>query len=830
MRSPNGTPPTARYITAGSLVLLCALCGRAAAGGPFIVEDGRARAAIVIAGNPPRSTRLAAAELQRHIEKISGARLPIATDPGGDLPVRIYVGRSPATERLGISDENLHYGAYRIVSGKDRLVLIGRDDDFTPVEPWPRSHGHWISGKVHAQWDAITGAVWGNPMARLHKNYTGRAWDFDTPASERGVKSGALHVWAYDERGSFNAVCGFLRDLGVRWYLPGERGTVVPSRRSIRLPAVDRTVRPDFPVRRFNFRFGVQDRAVGLWAMHLGVRDPFGLQVAHGLATMTHRKEMLAAHPEYYALYGGKRHNRPGRRLNQLCLSSPGLFDETVRYVRTVYDHYGLETVSVMPPDGFTAMCQCPRCAGKDTPDRGARGRLSDYVWNFVDRVARETGKTHPDRKVLCCAYGAYKLPPLKIEKLQPNVRVCIVGGRRPRESKPAQREEVRALRRAWLEKTGNRILIFENYPFTGRGWYLPSYLPRVIGRSVNAVKGISRGEDIWLTVGRDFDAPGFNHVNVYFTTRMYWGGPHRDPGALFAEYCRLFYGPAAEEMKAFLTFCEEHWQEMRTEKEPVDKALALFDAARKKVQPESVYHKRLALVDEYLAALRSRSRQLAVERGPVPELRFARAATGIRIDGIPDEPFWEDAPYHARGRLRELQTGRRPTFGTTFKAAWGRDGCIYFAVRCRERAGDPVNIGTKKDDDPAIWYGDVVEILLETDAHSYYQVAINPAGAVADLDRGASRDRWYRWDAQATVATRVGEDYWTAEVRIPVAPDANDPLHQVVGRKPVSDLPWYFNVCRQRTRETGVEHAAFSPTGKKTFHEKLKFARLYVK
>jgi hypothetical protein len=28
------------------------------------------------------------------------------------------------------------------------------------------------------------------------------------------------------------------------------------------------------------------------------------------------------------------------------------------------------------------------------------------------------------------------------------------------------------------------------------------------------------------------------------------------------------------------------------------------------------------------------------------------------------------------------------------------------------------------------------VELLLETPMHSYYQIAINPAGAVCDLDR----------------------------------------------------------------------------------------------
>ncbi|MCA9118203.1 MAG: carbohydrate-binding family 9-like protein, partial [Planctomycetaceae bacterium] len=179
-------------------------------------------------------------------------------------------------------------------------------------------------------------------------------------------------------------------------------------------------------------------------------------------------------------------------------------------------------------------------------------------------------------------------------------------------------------------------------------------------------------------------------------------------------------------------------------------------------------------------------------------------------------------------GSLRELQTGRAPSYGTTFKAAWGEDGNLYFAIRCDEPAGGKLNIGTTRREDQAIWYGDVVEILLETDSHSYYQLAVNPAGALIDLDRGAARSAWFGWDSQAEVATQIADDHWTVEIRIPVVQDENDPLHQVVGRKPSSSLPWHFNVCRQRIRDNGSELSAFSPTGTSAFHKTLKFGQLY--
>ncbi|MFO8013476.1 MAG: DUF4838 domain-containing protein [Phycisphaerae bacterium] len=815
-------------MTRWAALLFLLSCGTAL-GEAYLVEDGQARAEIIIARAPPRTVRLAARELQAYLAKISGARLPIATAPSGKAPVKVYVGRSRHTDDLAISAENLKDGAYRIISGDDWLVLIGRDTDFTPIEPWARSHSHWASGKVLAEWDALTGARWGNPMSRMYKEYSGRAHDLGKPPSERVDQRDTVHVWSFDERGSFNAVCGFLRRLGVRWYMPGDLGEVVPARSTIPLPEVDETVRPDFAMRRFNVRFRIQPREVSMWFMRLGVRDPYGVQVAHGLATLTDRREMMDAHPEYYALYGGKRDTRLEQKNNQLCLSSAGLFEETVGYVRALFDHYKMDVASVMPPDGFTAMCQCPLCKGKDTPDRGYRGRLSDYVWDFVNRVAKEVARTHPGKKVLCCAYGAYQQPPLAIEKLEPNVRVCIVGGRRPTADRPEEREAIRNLRRAWLEKTANRILIFENYPFTNRGWYLPAYQPHVLGESINAVKGICEGEDIWLSLTHNLHTPGYNHFPVYFTARMYWGGKERDVDALFNEYCRLFYGPAENEMKAFFAYCEANWRDMAKEKPKADRALALFAAAQAKADADAVYGRRLAVVADFLQALKDRSAQLAKarERADVRKMRMWRKADSVRIDGRLDDEFWRTCPRRAEGHLKDLRTGRKPALATSFKVAWGREA-VYFAIRCRDRKGDPVNIATKRHDDPALWMGDCVEILLETEQHAYYQIAVNPAGAVCDLDRGAPRDGWYQWSAQAEVATHVGEDGWTVEVRIPVVAESNDPLHQVVGRKPLKSLPWYFNVCRQRVREDGTERSAFSPTGEKTFHVPRKFARLY--
>lgn len=815
---------TRLFITLLSLFFALSIC---AADSPLIVEEGIAKAEIVISETPTRMQRVAADEFRKQVEKISGTRLPIVTKPSEEA-VKIYVGES---ELNPVSADGLEAGAYRIKTGSNWMSLIGDDTDFEPTHPFARSNSD--IPRAQAEWEKIVGAPYGMPSKGLYKNRLRLPGETGKPDGVPTAKNERLEIWGLDERGSFNAVCDYFRKLGARWYLPGDLGEVLPEMSSIPLSEIDETVMPDFPLRQFNFRFSTAGYDTSMWAMRLGIRNDEKLQVAHGMAGMTNHEEVFAKHPEWFALYGGKRDFKASDSKCQLCYSQEGLLEETVRYARTLLDTYPFECVSIMPPDGYTAICQCEDCKGKDSPERHERGRLSNHVWGFVNRVAKEIAKSHPDRKVLNAAYGVYTLPPDNIEKLEPNVLVCIVGGRRPINKAGYKGEGEAApevLRAGWAEKTDNPIIFFENYPFVDRGWYLPSFAPKSLVETVNATKGISMGEDIWLSAGRDFATRGigFNHFLVYFTARSYWTGKEAQGDSMFREYCRLFYGPAEVEMRDFFHYCEENWSAMAEEKDKADAVLDLFAKAQSKVDKESVYGQRIGLMDEFLEGLRMKSSQLGQKRGPVPMVRMIGDAEGIVIDGKFDEEYWQKIPTASTGRLYELQTGQRPTFGTSFKSGWqGSD--LFFAIRCDEMSGDsPVDAATQ-DDDTALWHGDAIELLIATETHSYYQIAISPGGKVVDLDRGASKSDRLRWDAKAEVATQVHDDHWTLEIRIPVTQDENDPYHQVVGRKPILSLPWHINICRQRIRDDGQELSAFSPTGTKGFHEPLKFGRFYA-
>jgi Domain of unknown function (DUF4838) len=781
----------------------------AALGAPFIVKDGKANAEIIIAEKPARAAKLGAQELQTYLQKISGAKLEIVTKPTGK-PVKIYVGQSAHAPKIDVpkSDD----GAYRIASGDDWLALMGYDEDFVPIEPWARNLTHWKKEKIH-EWDKLTGAKWSNPMA---------TWMSRNHHKELGI-------WRFDKYGSQSAVYAFLRHLGVRWYMPGELGEIVPRSATIELPKLNQTVRPDFQIRTMNFaRYHTADADTALYDRRLGTNRVFSL-MHHGIRYVTERQDQKKAHPEFFRVINGKRVNK-GKKANA-CLSSEGLFKENVRFVQTIFDLYDAPVVSVMPHDGFTQICECPKCKGQATLDRTYSGWYSDYVWNYVCRIAKELAKTHPNKKIMCGAYSTYQLPPLKIDKLPSNVLVQITNGRPRWEMDDATHNRLAKLRKAWAAKTSNKLSISMNYPFTQRGEFRPCYFPHVIARSLKDTNGTVWREDLWLPEKRGMHKPGVNHLNAYVLSEFLWD-TDQDVDALLAEYYRLFYGPAEKEMKAFIEYCEMNFAELTKSKEKATRALELFDTAKKRVGPDSVYGKRIALVDDYLNDLRKRRGQLSRGRGPVPEFRaynfdnpkWNDAKKTFKLDGKLDEKFW-----FMRGQLKELVTGKNPKFRTRLQAVCGKDA-LYLGILCRDEEGKPAMITGTKNGDPAIWNGDHIEILIETDSHSYYQIVVNPAGLVVDLDRGAPKRHWFQWASKAEVGAHVGKDFWSLEVRIPYTSDTADPLHLVVGRKPKKDMPWYFNICRKRVRGESVELSAFSPTGVKKFHDVMKFGKLYAK
>ena len=288
--------------------------------------------------------------------------------------------------------------------------------------------------------------------------------------------------------------------------------------------------------------------------------------------------------------------------------------------------------------------------------------------------------------------------------------------------------------------------------------------------------------------------------------------------------YC--FYGPAANAMKAFMDYSKATGSLMGKDAESLDKGLELLAVARK-AAGDTIYGKRIDMAAESLALFKEGREQMIATRKSTPQaLAVERKGAELKLDGNLDKPFWKGAPVYD---LKDLVTGKSPVSKTTFQVAWS-DGNLVFGIRCADADMNNLSISTMKHGDEKIYSDDEIELFLETPAHAYYQITINAAGALIDLDRDRGRPQWA---SEAVSAVYRGADFWSLEIRIPTTCETPggglDRRKRVEGKKPDAAAPWYFNVCRQRVRGKMMEHSAFSPTVTGGFAVPSKFGKLIV-
>ena len=93
----------------------------------MLVRDGQPAATIVTAAAATDAAAFAAQELQYHVQKITGATLPIKSDGEKVEGPRILVGPSAATAQLGLEESQFKDQEYLIRFVDNTLILLGKD-------------------------------------------------------------------------------------------------------------------------------------------------------------------------------------------------------------------------------------------------------------------------------------------------------------------------------------------------------------------------------------------------------------------------------------------------------------------------------------------------------------------------------------------------------------------------------------------------------------------------------------------------------------------------------------------------------------------------------
>ena len=718
------------------IIALCLLLAPACSMATVLVRDGRPAATIVLAPTAPDSVRYAAEELQRYLEQVSGARLPIRTSAASGAC--LYVGESAATRKLGLSVRGLKPDGFRVASGPNWVAVVGRDYAGPP-----------ISG-IRNPWRAVE------------------------------VVNDKLKLGAFGEAGTLYGAYRLLEEVcGIRWYMPGDLGTVIPKRRTINTGKISLSVSPDFEYRYPWFCNFAESEADARWFRRAGFGAPAPAQCIDSFAMFLKHKE---AHPEYFALIGGQRDFTNLSCITgggNLCLSNPGLVRQCVADIRDYFRaNPSQSTFPLSPNDGMTKVCECPDCRKQVDPGQGEAGRFSNVVWSFIDKVARGVAKACPGKFVGAIAYERYNTPPTRIARLSPNIAVMICQSRSSFVD-PKRRAEARRAIDGWRTRA-TRVYLWEYYLFSWppmRGF--PVFFPHLLARDLASLKGVSRGEFIEAESGvggtSGMDCPGMAHVNLYLTARLMWRAD-QSVDALLEEYYSAFYGPARKPMKAFWTAAEEAWTARGASGNPINiytrsdlaRLASCLDQAVAATPEGSDYRKRVELIrDEFAPARRKLSNALVVNP---PKLSLKGPGPAVRIDGLLDDEAWSDAePFSF-----VTNDGEAAPHKSWGYAAWDPEGLVLAFSNYDPEMGKLTARATRRDQDyaPGMWDDDSVEIFLSPDPAkraSYRQFIINADGLIWDArTRDGAPGMDLAWNSSAVAVTRREPNRWVLEVRIP--------------------------------------------------------------
>ncbi|MBT4814190.1 MAG: DUF4838 domain-containing protein [Lentisphaerae bacterium] len=599
------------------------------------------------------------------------------------------------------------------------------------------------------------------------------------------------------------------RAAGVRWYFPGEIGTVIPNRDSLSIGPLDVTNAPHFEV-----RIGGVDhwQTTQAKAWHPAIR--FG---SHDGMVANH------THEQWHRLYGktkptifairedGSRaitteRHATGQNRSYLCYSSPTLLG----HYGTVIDGY-VNDGNMRPWAGAAArpkghmipfgpndnreLCLCPECKPRIDEERGRWGKGSDLIFGFVRRLAEQTKARHPDHVIWTLAYDHYQLPATDITEFPDNlgVTLCLIPTV-VQMNHPGVRARNRQLIDDWyaLVRGNRRRLVVWDYFCYPNYWLMaPTELPRTMKEHVNYLRDKALG-----IFNNGFSISRKPDPKAYLTLRMVWlmhqllWNPDLDLDAARRDWCRDLFGPASQEMDGFYRILEDRWEDVVWSQEPkvgyvgensvfaetypapvVQDLEGLLDKAQVAAASGSQYRKRLDWFRENcFGPFFQEARRFHAASGVLRRYTPTARSGKIRIDGNLDEIDWQKLPTL---KLADRRLGDEAPADTRVMMLHDPQTLMIGAkLRVPEPAEmvaealGPENLLVERDD--------MFLLHLQTPS-GYTELAVNPNGSFS-TQADVLRKRGFfpshdlvPWDTRGvTVACHVADQTWSIEIGIP--------------------------------------------------------------
>ncbi|MBQ7651043.1 MAG: hypothetical protein IJS15_08790, partial [Victivallales bacterium] len=261
-------------------ILLATAIAAVATQAALLDPQGRPYKEIVVAEDAPSTVKIAANDLRDFLARRCGAELRQVSTPS-TVPF-ILVGNSPELAKQGLSADSFPTEGYAIRTGKDYLAFYGRD-----------YNGKLLHG-------------WMNPWRPIE------------------TYNPELKLSVFGEAGTLNAVNEFLQSTcGIRFYMPGEIGTVMPPKGDIRLAEMNIQSAPKVNYRWPWFCMVQFNPDAALWLRRVGFGGKAPVMIIHSYDFLNRFQK---TNPGYFALADGKRafgSECVASGKGHLCLTNP---------------------------------------------------------------------------------------------------------------------------------------------------------------------------------------------------------------------------------------------------------------------------------------------------------------------------------------------------------------------------------------------------------------------------------------------------------------------------------------------------------------------------
>ncbi|WP_343539395.1 DUF4838 domain-containing protein [Sphingobacterium thalpophilum] len=366
--------------------------------------------------------------------------------------------------------------------------------------------------------------------------------------SIRSIRDDGFIIKIYDKNvyitgrtntgGVVNGIYYFLEKfLGCRYFSPNE--VTIPRKSNIILPEnYNELVNPSFSYRALHFP-DMYDPSFRSWN-RVSLRDDIFGKIngysTHTLTTLLPR-ELFKSHPEYFALYNGK------RTPDHPCLSNPNVY-EVVRksLASSMNSQPSIKYWSVSQPDN-DKYCQCGLCSKKYQAHGGSQQAT---ILPFVNRLAGE----FPNKIISTLAYSYSLKAPFGI-KAADNVNVMVCNYNLKRDLKLSKRAGKAVFENYLIEwtKIADDIIVWDYVTqFTHFLAPYPNFCDfgddlKVYARyKIKGVYGQGSGKNL-----SDFD-----ELKSYLFSKKLWN-INADENSIIKEFVDVYYGKAAPEVLTYI-------------------------------------------------------------------------------------------------------------------------------------------------------------------------------------------------------------------------------------------------------------------------------------